>query len=245
MHPLVEELTLNAWPALQCLQFDGWVLNFSDGYTRRANSVNPIYPSSMPIVDKIAECEAAYARRGQETVFKICTPTVPAELDAALGARGYAAVAHTSVQVADLTTVPPSPQDTAITLTTELTQPWLHTFCALSLTPERDHPTLAAMLRQIIPAHAFATLHLNGAPVAQGLAVAERGYVGLFNIVVNQEHRSQGLGRRIVSALLTWAQTQNAHHAHLSVMCGNTPAERLYANLGFHEVYQYWYRARR
>jgi len=36
---LIEELTLNAWPPLETLLFDGWILSFSDGYTRRANSV--------------------------------------------------------------------------------------------------------------------------------------------------------------------------------------------------------------
>src|SRR6185503_6229422 len=98
MHPLVEELTLNAWPSLRSLLFDGWVLNFADGYTRRANSINPLYPSTLPIVNKIEVCEAAYNRVGQETVFKICTPTVPADLDAILAGRGYAAAARTSVQ---------------------------------------------------------------------------------------------------------------------------------------------------
>ena len=35
----IEELTLNAWPPLETLFFDGWILSFSDGYTRRANSI--------------------------------------------------------------------------------------------------------------------------------------------------------------------------------------------------------------
>ena len=35
----IEELTLNAWPPLQTQLYDGWLLGFSGGYTRRANSV--------------------------------------------------------------------------------------------------------------------------------------------------------------------------------------------------------------
>jgi len=41
----IEELSMNALPALSTVFLNGWILRFSNGYTRRANSVNPIYPS--------------------------------------------------------------------------------------------------------------------------------------------------------------------------------------------------------
>ena len=39
----IEELSMNAWPSLQTLLLDGWVLRFAAGYTRRANAVCPLF----------------------------------------------------------------------------------------------------------------------------------------------------------------------------------------------------------
>jgi ribosomal protein S18 acetylase RimI-like enzyme len=73
--------------------------------------------------------------------------------------------------------------------------------------------------------------------------VVEAGYVGLYDIVTNAEHRRQGHGRRLIGDLLTWAKGEGAHMAYLQVMLNNEPALRLYAGLGFEEVYRYWYRS--
>ena len=57
---LYEELSLNAWPSLQTQFYDGWVLLYTNGYsyTSRANSVNLLYPSTLDVYEKIAECES-------------------------------------------------------------------------------------------------------------------------------------------------------------------------------------------
>ncbi|MDR2374804.1 MAG: hypothetical protein LBD96_00015 [Treponema sp.] len=43
----IEELSMNAWLSLQTLVYDGWIIRLANGYTKRANSVNPIYPSKI------------------------------------------------------------------------------------------------------------------------------------------------------------------------------------------------------
>ena len=45
----IEELSMNALPALSTVLVNGWVIRFSDGCSKRANSVNPIYPCSIDI----------------------------------------------------------------------------------------------------------------------------------------------------------------------------------------------------
>jgi N-acetylglutamate synthase len=237
----LEELTLNAWPALTNLLFDGWVLTFSEGYTHRANSIHPLYPSTLALADKIATCEAAYAAHGQETVYKLTSGAHDAELDATLERLGYGSAGTSSVQLADLSALE-LPADLSVVIRPELDDPWLADFSRLSGTPERFYQTMQRMLRKIAPAHAFATIAVDGQAVALGLAVAERGYVGLFDIVVDSKVRNQGLGRRLVAALLNWARQLGATQAHLAVVADNAPALNLYARFGFQEVYRYWYR---
>jgi GNAT superfamily N-acetyltransferase len=241
---VVEELTLNAWPALTNVLYDGWVLSFSGGYTRRANSVHSLYPSRLPLAEKIAVCEAAYAARGQETVFKLTSAAQDLELDAVLERMGYASAGTSSVQIADLSALESS-VDGSVGVRTRLEDVWFEDFNRLSATSERFRPAMRAMLGKIAPVHAFASIALDGQTVALGLAVAERGYVGLFDIIVDVSVRNQGLGRRLVTRLLQWGRKQGAGRAYLAVVADNGPALNLYTKCGFGEVYRYWYRHKR
>lgn len=165
----LEELTLNGWPALQTLARDGWLLRLANGYTRRANSVLPLYPGRQRLDEKIAAAEALYRARGQAVVFKLTAASQPAELDEALAARGYALEAPTSAQVLDLTTTALEAPATA-TCDEALTDEWLAAFCALSQVPERHHATMRQMLGSIVPAHAFFAVGPHPrAPITQPL----------------------------------------------------------------------------
>ncbi len=98
----IEELSANAWPALHTILYDGWILRFANGYTRRANSVLPLYLSQLPLQEKIAACEDLYRLRGLPPLFKLAGRTQSHQLHALLGEQGYKAQADTSVQIADL-----------------------------------------------------------------------------------------------------------------------------------------------
>jgi ribosomal protein S18 acetylase RimI-like enzyme len=72
--------------------------------------------------------------------------------------------------------------------------------------------------------------------------VYERGYIGLFDIVVAPELRGIGLGRRVLTSLMAWGREQGAHSAYLQVREDNAVARALYDSLGFSRAYRYTHR---
>jgi N-acetylglutamate synthase len=238
----LEELSLNAWPALTTLASDGWLLRLANGYTRRANSVNPLYAGTQSIGDKLAAAEALYRGRGQDVVFKLTPAAQPPELDDHLAARGYSLEAPTSVQALPLGGGALAAPGTA-TVAEALTDTWAEAYTALGQVNLRHHATLRQMLSSLVPRHGFFLQRAaEGQPLACGLAVIEAGHVGLFDIVTHPAHRQQGHARRLIADMVAWAQAHGAHTAYLQVMLNNAPALKLYDGLGFGEVYRYWYR---
>ena len=236
----LEEAALNAWPALQQILVDGWLVRFANGYTKRANSVNPFYESTQPVEAKIERCLALFQVQNLPPVFRLTPLAQPDDLDNRLAQMGFSEQSRTSVQTLDLavfTTRFPS----EFQYEASLSAAWARHFARLNnLGAHQDAHN--ALLRQIIPQTCFAVLHHHGQVVACGLAVREGAYVGLFDIVVDSTVRRRGFGRTLVLSLLAWARQQGATTAYLQVMTTNTPALNLYHTLGFREVYQYWYR---
>jgi ribosomal protein S18 acetylase RimI-like enzyme len=239
----LEELAINAWPALQTLLVDGWVLRLADGYTRRANSINPLYPTHQPILDKMRACEDLYRSRGQNVIYKMTPAVYPADLDATLEAEGYRLDAETSVQTVELTNNEFSVQHDVI-LSEELADAWLAAVCRMSSIDVLRAVTLRQILSLIVPRHCYASIQQQGEIIACGLAVVQEGFVGFYEIVTDLRFRRQGYGESIMQALMHWGQQVGAQTAYLQVMKNNPPALRLYAKLGFSELYPYWYRVK-
>jgi ribosomal protein S18 acetylase RimI-like enzyme len=238
---LLEELSLNAFPALQTRFYDGWVLRFANGYSRRANSVQPLYPSILDVNQKIDTCEAMYQEHGLSTIFKLTGTEQPANLEVELIRRGYVADGRTSLQTRPLTgDIDVSHAD--IEMEEYVSEDWLNGLRGLNHLDERHVPTITTILESLDVEAGFFRLMVDGEAAAMGLGVLERGYVGLYDIVTDTRLRRRGYGRLLVLNILRWAQSSGAHSAYLQVMLSNTPALRLYHELGFREVYQYWYR---
>ena len=239
----IEEIGMSALPALHTLYYDGWVLRFAGGHTRRANSVNALYPSTLDLDEKIATCEALYHDQGLPAVFKMTDSVCPSDLDALLAARGFEAVSPTSVMVADLTNFD-SPPPGVTHIDPRRSPHWLGSYARMNEVSPQKRDLLGQMLDALISPTGYAAIEQDGEIVTVGLAVVTQGYVGLFDIVTAPSLRKQGLGRRLVHDLLGWGQSQGGHHAYLQVVAANAPAVHLYEQFGFYEAYRYWYRVR-
>jgi GNAT superfamily N-acetyltransferase len=240
---LLEELSLNAWPSLQTIHYDGWALRFANGYTRRANSINPLFSSSLNLDDKIRYCEGLFEARGMKPVFKMTPQVQPENLDNVLAKKWYREEAPTSVQILDLEGLE-QPNIKTVTISETLTDSWLKAYCRMNRVPEQHVATLTQLLNNIVPRHCFMTLLQDGEAVAAGMGVVDRGYMGLFDIVTDEPQRQRGYGRQLMLNLLNWGKHNGAEQAYLQVMASNAAAQHLYWKLGFREVYQYWYRVK-
>jgi len=235
----VEEASLNAWPALQQVLLDGWVLRFSRGFTKRANSIVPLYPAVQPPLDKIRYCENLYAREQLKTIFRLTTVVASDPLDTLLAERGYQRVDPTLVLCRDL-------HDSDFSSDPGFRQlpraDWLDAYAQNAAMPAKTQQLHAALLQGIRTDHTFGAMDVEGSSSTCGMAVLERELAGLFDIVTHPAARRRGHARMLVESLLWWAEHNGARHAYLQVMQNNFAARALYEALGFVDLYRYWYR---
>jgi ribosomal protein S18 acetylase RimI-like enzyme len=240
----LEEVSFRAWAALETERYDGWVLRFANGYTGRANSVNPLYASTLNVREKIAYCADWYQRRGVRLRFRLNPAMQPPELESVLDSAGFSRREESWVMTASLATAAlgTHPTNLDITLESAPSERWMHNFCRLHPSHAPHLITMQAIMGRITGTQYYATLWAAGEAVAMGLGVREGEYAGLFDIITREDQRGKGYGRALVGELLRAAAQDGATLGYLQVAAQNTPAMALYRGFGFQIAYPYWYR---
>lgn len=237
----IEEISLNAWPSLQQILYDGWILRFADGHTKRANSVNPIYLGNKNIYEKIPRCEQIYLNKNLRPVFRITPLAYPENLDGILADAGFEEKDVSSVQVRDLVSLE-TQATSSVEIWTEVSQEWLDNLVHFGAIPAQEWELLIGILLNIATEKCFALLLKDNQVVSCGLGVLENQYIGLFEIITVPNKRRRGFGRELILNIIDWGKKKGATKAYLQVVMNNEPALNLYSNLGFEEIYQYFYR---
>ncbi len=237
----IEEVSLNAWPALQTVHYDGWIIRFADGVTKRSNSVNLLYDSKLDINTKIDYCESLYRSRQLPVCYKITEIAKPDNIDKILDIQGYRSEFEISVQILSVQNFKTN-IDKGACIIENTDDMWLDNYIRMNEIDPNDRPVLRKIIDQIIFSKCLLTLKINELVVGCGLGVVEDKYMGLFDIVIDKQYRNQGLGKIMINNILRWGKSKGAEIAYLQVLTQNTPAIKMYQKVGFREKYKYWYR---
>ena len=235
----LESRLVNAWPAFEVELAEGWLLRFAEGYSKRANSATAIQPGARldgALVDSMVQ---SFEARGIDPCFRLTGIEDP-QADGVLAERGLVLYDPSQGMVAALDDT--GSVDPSIRLEAAAKPAWIAAAAAAYGGDKGNREVLGRIVRRIRQPAVFATLNLDGQDSAWGLAVAERGRVGLYDIVVAPDLRGLGLGRRLVAALMNWGWQQGATQAYLQMRASNTVAESLYRSLGFEIAYRYTHR---
>lgn len=230
---------MNAWPAFDYQAYEGWILRFADGYSKRANSATPLMPGARLDDALVDYMVLRFLDANVRPTFRLTGLQDPS-VDDLLRSRGFLEVEPTCVLTAPVRgDCEPDPE---VTIEPQVSKRWVREAAQSYGGDKADDATLIQIVSRIRQKAAFATLSLDERPVAWGLGVVERGFVGLYDIVVAPDLRGIGLGRRVVSSLMAWGCGEGAHTAYLQVREENEIALSLYRAFGFSQAYRYTHR---
>lgn len=235
----LESRLINAWPSFDYQTYDGWLLRLAKGYSKRANSASPLVPGATLGEGLIDFMAARFLAVNVRPTFRLTSLEAP-EVDGLLEKRGYGMIEPTHVltsRISDECTV-----DAGVRLEPKVSLRWVRETAQSYGGEKADDSILIEIVSRIRQRAVFATLDLDDRPVAWGLGVVERGFVGLYDIVVAPELRGIGLGRRVLTSLMAWGRDEGAHTAYLQVREDNDVARALYESLGFESAYRYRHR---
>jgi ribosomal protein S18 acetylase RimI-like enzyme len=237
----VEETCLNAWPALRQVFLDGWVLRFSDGLTRRANSANPLRADYHRADALIPACEALYRRQLLPTIFRSPSIIDP-DLDERLDALGYGCEGESCILYGDIDAVA-SARDPEVQLSAHPTPEWFRAMAALQNHTIEQSDIYRRIVGAIVIRAAFAALAIDGEFVALAYGAHHNGLLCYESVITDSRRQRHGYARRVIATLAAWAKDEGAWGACLQVEAGNAPALALYDAIGLKtRLYRYHYR---
>jgi ribosomal protein S18 acetylase RimI-like enzyme len=239
-----EDAGLNASAPRQQRLLDGWLLRFSPGKAKRARCVNALAAGRLPLAEKMALCEQAYAEVALPMIVRITPLSEPPQLDEALATTGWHHFDDTRVMVLpDLHALPASPPNSA-TLQPVAGDHFAHAIGALRGSPIAQREAHAVRLHNAPVAPQGFVVQRDGETLACGQYAIESDVVGLYDVFTSPRERGRGIARELCHAMLVRARDAGARSAYLQVDAGNDAARAVYRRLGFADAYAYHYRAR-
>ena len=231
----IETAASRALPAPEKAVVNGWTVLLGRGAVNRINSAFTNGYRPRALIDQIEAVERRFASRRRPPRFRLTR--LDATADQLLEERGYERSADVLVMTAPLESgLHPEP---GVVLRSAVTPGFVDRFRAWGGYSDLRVDEIVESLSALTLPHVVA-LSEHGLAVG----VLDLELVGLFDVVVDPSVRGNGHGRAVSRAVQAWGSSHGAQLAYLQVRSDNGPAVRLYASMGFEEVYRYWYRSR-
>lgn len=250
----LQEKAANALPAEYVEQRDGWWLRYSTSSSWWVATALPHADAGRDeLLRRIDSTERFYAEHGKTARFQISPHACPDTLDVLLAERGYHYVGPISVHSAATTQVARRAVtgSSRVRLDATPSSAWFDVWHTVHGHGVHDHGVHdhggeargeRTMLARVRQPSAYASVMLDNEIVAVGRVVADGDWAGVFSMVTLPRARGQHAGRRVLAAMAQWAAARDADRLYLQVECDNSPALRLYAAMGFSELFRYHYR---
>ncbi|WP_310964805.1 GNAT family N-acetyltransferase [Nocardioides terrisoli] len=222
---------------IETVHLGDWLLRSTGGSTRRANSLLPVGTPDRPLPEALAAVARFYGERDRPAWAQVVAGS---EVEASLLEHGWRPDPGSDTHVmlagtAGLSRRLRGHDRAGVRHQGAVDRDWLVG------RPEAlsDYDRVAAMLE--LPDATFASIEHDGRQLARGRVNLVEDWALLADLVVQPDHRLEGLAHRITAALTDWAGERGATAMLLQVHSANEPAQRLYDGLGFelHHTYRY------
>ena len=239
----IENMLMRSWPAIKQEVYDGWILRYSMGYTRRGNSVSPFYESFFDHEEKFEYCERYFESKGLKVIYKLIEDENCFIIDKELEKRGYVKESLMSVQEAELSDIKFNVE--GMIIENQFSEYWFDFFSVEMNLSENEAEALKIILKKNDDKNFYVLKKEGDKMVAGGLGVIEGDKLGIYNIYVSPDARGNGYGEEVVKRIMLEGRGRNVDFAYLQVAVDNIQALNLYKKLGFREIYKYWYRVKK
>lgn len=236
----IELMLMRTWPALEERIYDGWVLRFSKGYTKRSNCINPLYESYFELEEKFNYCKKIYEEKGQQPIYKIIDTEVSLVVDEFLGKKGLEKKDMVTVKEIDLTNIGYNLKN--IKINWGFSKEWYEFYSKENKLNIEEKEILRELLKKNDKNNVYVYKLENNQIIAGAMGSIEKNSMGIFNVYVKDTCRKKGYATEILEGLLVEARKINVEKAYLQVMETNEKALNLYRKMGFVPKYRTWYR---
>jgi ribosomal protein S18 acetylase RimI-like enzyme len=119
---------------------------------------------------------------------------------------------------------------------------WFNTFQTFSSMHVEKYTQMEAIIRRIIPEKFFFAVKEDNQDVGVALGVFERGYLGVYSLLVDPMKRRRSTGYSLMRYIEEWGINNSVHTIYLQVEHDNLAASKMYQKLGYRNLYSYHYR---